>query len=285
MSGCEVIDIQGPVSLADEPLDRAPDLSSCPPGLRPALKLILSQLPVVYVFLVCTQTSTPHLLVVCGPACDRKLAGFEPLVELALLSCPLSFGLYSYASIRSLLSAGNPYYSVCCRVNNLIYMKQGFAIPPAGRGANMHMLASAARFEQGMGRSLAFYENAASFLSSGQLGMAAFSMHQTCEQSLRILALCVRGREIRSHSPTVLYRHARTFAALDGSFGAVPAEETRMLRLLEEAYSGARYDEAYTISESDAFRLFDLCGGLVSRCCEAFTLYIDNWLAKMQFEG
>ncbi|PST81885.1 hypothetical protein C7T94_16935 [Pedobacter yulinensis] len=285
MSGHEVICIEAPVPLTESLLADAPVLSLCPPALRPALRFIVSHLPVGYIFLACTQSAAPHLLVVCNPQCEHKLTELEPLVELALVSCPVSFTLHSYSTITNMLAQGHVYYSGCCRVNNLLYMKAGLAFPALSNGRYQQVLLAAGRFEQGIGKALSFYEHAASQLELPQRGLAAFCLHQACEQSFRILFLSLRGRELRSHSPRVLYRHAQTFAAFRGIFGNAPAEEQRLLSLLEEAYSGSRYDESYRIGHTDLLKLFDVVGLVIGRCCDTFSGFIDNALAGMRFES
>lgn len=113
--------------------------------------------------------------------------------------------------------------------------------------------------------------------------MAMFMLQQACELSYRSLLHVLRGKAVKSHSPTLLRKHLKRFAPeIIGVFSPVEEDELHYLQLLEEAYVSSRYHAHYHITSAIIAHLNERIGLLQQKAVQLFKLKMEVLAQKME---
>lgn len=109
-----------------------------------------------------------------------------------------------------------------------------------------------------------------------QYKLAAFMLHQTAEHSLLTLLQVTTGMRVNTHNLDRLIRYASMVSyKLQHIFPRNKDNEKRLFKLLQHAYSDARYKDDYSIhfQEVEALtkQVNELKEEVVSLCKGAFT--------------
>ena len=95
-------------------------------------------------------------------------------------------------------------------------------------------------------RALEFYAGAELYIIRKQFALAAFHLHQCAEQALTSIIFNKSGYRPSTHNIALLYRYAGWFEPeLIPLFSTEKDKE--LLQILQNAYTGSRYDKDYTI--------------------------------------
>ena len=229
--------------------------------LQPLLSFVTTIIPTEYIFCLSYKNGYVDLMVVVDKDCHRSFIEMEPLLEFAALGFPkISCTLHSLATLNDLLLGGRLYYLRVCRAENCLFQKaNAFPLPVFDKS----LLIAAEKmalpiFEEGIARALVFYKGASNYLRLGELNVAVFMLQQVCELAYRSLLHVLRGKEIKTHDLTVLRKHLhRYYPVIIGQFSDDEQEELRLLEILESAYIGARYNDAFFVSEQDVTTLHE----------------------------
>lgn len=131
-------------------------------------------------------------------------------------------------------------------------------------------------YAKGINKVQEFIAGAELYTVRKQYKMAAFMLHQATEQSLLALLQVTTGLRMNTHNLDRLIRYSSMVSyKLQHIFPQNKDNEKRLFKLLQHAYSDARYNDDYSIHfqevESLTKQVNDLKEEVASLCKEAFT--------------
>jgi HEPN domain-containing protein len=112
-----------------------------------------------------------------------------------------------------------------------------------------------------------FMQGADLFKSRKKNPLAAFHLHQACEQLYSGIIQYVTGLRIGSHNLMKLYRHSGNLVAgLMDIFPMHQEKEKTLFQLLQAAYTGARYTDNYFVSHNELNDLWKRITQILTLC-------------------
>lgn len=157
---------------------------------------------------------------------------------------------YAYYEIAK----GNLYFLNNCHEKDLVYKTDNNNLLKTYTDVEPSKLSEKIKnnFKRDMSRMKSFKKGIHYFKMQKNLAQSAFMMHQAFEQGYRILEGFVCGRvkishSIKNHQTYVL----KSLHKLDGAFQIESNSDNKLLDLLEDAYSSARYTNDYDITKNE----------------------------------
>ena len=234
-------------------------------ALKPLIQLIVSTLSPHRIYRlqfggsdITPEIYTELLIVVAG---DNIIpfGDLTPMFDLGCLKLQrVRCTLHSIARVRASVEQGEIFYSMHCTDKNLLYDDKKVAIPILTSKALQSMrLGANEKFLPYFERAVSFYQSA-EYLRENCFGaVIAFYLHQTIELSYRAILQSLNGYFKKTHCIRSLKSLARRCAPqLNAIFPDDTANEKRLLDLLENAYTEARYETGYSIDDTDLNTLF-----------------------------
>lgn len=166
---------------------------------------------------------------------------------------------YAYYEIAK----GNLYFLNNCHERDLVYKTDNDNLLKTYNDLEPNELTEKIknRFKRDMSRIKSFKKGVHYFKTQKSLAQSAFMVHQTFEQGYRILEGFICGRvkichSIKNHQTYVL----KSLGKLDGTFQIESDSDSKLLDLLEDAYSSARYTNDYDITMNEIEQLSQKLG-------------------------
>lgn len=131
-------------------------------------------------------------------------------------------------------------------------------------------------YAKGINKVQEFLAGAGLYTVRKQYGMAAFMLHQATEQALLTLLKVTTGLRVNTHNLDRLIRYGSMVSCrLPHIFPQNNDTDKRLFKLLQHAYSDARYNEDYSIHFRDLELLTKQVNGLkdevIKQCKKTFT--------------
>lgn len=200
------------------------------------------------------------LLIAISPKNDTPFLELQPILDMAYLKgWRVSCSLHSEGNIIDGLRNGHIFYSLQCIQGNLVYDNKAtdYPITPPEILEEMKRQ-SYLKFEQNFMKALDFSEGAAYLHENNGSRISAFMLHQGAELTYRGILQGLNGYDKKTHEIRLLKKLVRRCAPqLCNIFPDDSEEEKRILDVLENAYSHARYDNDFQIPEEDWTALFE----------------------------
>lgn len=182
-----------------------------------------------------------------------------PFVNSIVGNCPdYSCRVFTFSHMCNQAQEGNLYFLNNCHENDLVYRADnGNQIRAYPDGEPIKLYETIKKdFKRDMSRMKSFKKGFHYFQQQRKLPQSAFMAHQTFEQGYRILERFICGKvkichSIKNHQSYVL----KSLDKLEGTFDMESNDESRLLDLLEDAYSSARYTNNYDIGKQEVERL------------------------------
>ncbi|WP_339916942.1 hypothetical protein [Yeosuana marina] len=173
------------------------------------------------------------------------------------------YRVFTLGHSNSELQQGNLYFLNNCHEKDLVYKTandNSIWNYPMGEPTSL-VEKTKQDFKRDMSRMKSFKRGIQFFKAQRNLSQSAFMVHQTFEQGYRVLERFICGRikichSIKNHQTYVL----KSLNELESMFLVESDAETGLLDLLEEAYSSARYDHRYRITEKELDQLSQKLG-------------------------
>jgi len=166
---------------------------------------------------------------------------------------------YAYYEIAK----GNLYFLNNCHEMDLVYKTDNDNLLKTYNDLEPNELTEKIKnsFKRDMSRMKSFKKGVHYFKTQKNLSQSAFMMHQTFEQGYRILEGFICGRvkichSIKNHQTYVL----KSLNKFDGTFQIESDSDCKLLDLLEDAYSSARYTNNYNIGKQEIEQLSQKLG-------------------------
>jgi HEPN domain-containing protein len=122
------------------------------------------------------------------------------------------------------------------------------------------------------------YKGALYYREEKQFKLAAFTLHQTAEHSLMAIIRLVTGYRAGTHNLQRLLRYAHVFCGVSPYlFPGHQQQEKLLLKLLQDAYIGARYKESYQLTEAQYLLLEYAIETLLSNVQIAFETILSGY--------
>jgi HEPN domain-containing protein len=167
------------------------------------------------------------------------------------------FCVYTYSQIANEIKKGNIFISTACLTEDLVYDPENISVPSPEPTKITEILSYAiTQFDFGVGRSGSLKEGAAFYFAKQELSLSMFMLHQATELLQRGLLLSLTNQNLRSHSINEFNDKIRKCIPKLVFLEDDASEEKYLIEQLEYAYSSARYNIAYEVSEERIWQLF-----------------------------
>ncbi|NDV45386.1 MULTISPECIES: hypothetical protein [Flagellimonas] len=183
----------------------------------------------------------------------------RPVIDAIMKPYPdVVYSVFTTNYARKEAQEANLYFLNNCNRGSLVYKNcedNSLIIPPDLEPNKLYETAKR-EFKRDMARLKSYRKGASYFRELGNLPQSAFMLHQTFEQGYRILERFICGRikichSIKNHQSYVL----KMLDKLGGTFQMESDMDSKLLDLLEDAYSSARYTHSYTITKNELEQL------------------------------
>ena len=183
----------------------------------------------------------------------------RPVINSILKQYPdYTYRVFASSYAFSELSQGNLYFLNNCHKNDLVYETGNDNLPGNYLDSETKALYEKIKqnFKRDMSRLKSFKKGVHFFRTQKNLPQSAFMMHQAFEQGYRIIERFICGstkicHSIKNHQAYVL----KSLGKLEGIFHIESDTDSKLLDLLEDAYSSARYSNSYDISNQEIEQL------------------------------
>jgi HEPN domain-containing protein len=200
-------------------------------------------------------TATYDLLIIAGNTGTRSTHEWEHVIETRCIDfAPLTALVHTTAETMQAIEQGNPFFINAFSKGIMLYHsgKAKITVPHAWQRSEQDMEKQNSHWQRGYGSAGQFLEGAAFYSTANQYRHAAFMLHQCAEAACNSLIKLFTGYRTCTHNISRLLRLIENFTLrLTPIFPANTPEEKHLLALLVKAYSGARYQEAYTITKEE----------------------------------
>lgn len=244
------------------------------PPLRSILRTIISLVEVDQLFLLGSYETAPHydllLLLAQPPACFPTLQ--SQLTNACEKDGGVTLSLDNTLEIKKLLISGSLFFQRLLSSAAPIYESHKCTSVPVPAESPSLFMKAQNTFELYQGRAQAFLSAAHLAFQAGLFSQSLFLLHQASEQALQALLESLTGKRLSSHNLPYLLRLSRRFSPL---LFEVFAQEKRLLKTLQKAYVGARYDPAFCGSEEDTRALLLRVEELLLRLAQVFESYLN----------
>lgn len=203
------------------------------------------------------DTPTSNLFLALMPPGGRSMQEYESMVENSQPALPMMVMVKSVAQVNRLRQEGNPFFIKNCTADRLVY-DSGLVQLEEAPVLNDEQLwkKAAADFDRWFDKAAGFLSGAKGFMEMGQNSLAAFMLHQSAEHALTAVLLSATGYREATHNLQKLLQYATLYAPEIAEAFSFPPEEHSLFRLLQKAYTDARYRESYEISDEGLAVLF-----------------------------
>lgn len=203
---------------------------------------------------------TDLIIVLSDTMQEKPFSEYETLIEAGCMAdTNLQFSLLQSSHLNNILQEGHVFYSTFCTVKNLIWWQQQKETPQAPEEKLKALRQKAGEnFQNGFSRAAAFLKQVQFSKEQSNNNLTAFFLHQATELCCRALIASFLGIEKKTHSLHQLKKYSRRITpVVHQIFPETTTEEKRLLKLLDEAYLAARYENDFSITPDDLEILLD----------------------------
>jgi len=243
------------------------------------LELITSIIPIAYIFRCTPNASRISLIIVLDQHRYQATEETKDILQfLALSQINVELIYYSYGTLNDILQRGNLFFATYCRRINCIYQHtSNYDFIESSEITLAAMKSSStAILNNGLEKANNFFEGATAYIAMGKLHLAAFMLHQTCEQVLKLIIKLFNGTDFKSHQLALLQKNAGFYyPEIKSIFNAKENKELKWLELLQQAYVGARYDDNYKIELQHLTFLQEKIASMLNKISSRGLLFAD----------
>ena len=195
------------------------------------------------------------LLIIAGNTGTRSTHEWEHIIETRCIDfAPLTVLVHTVAETIQAIEQGHLFFINAFSKGIMLYNsgKAKISIPHAWQHSGKDMEKQNSHWQRGYSSAGQFLEGAEFFSTANQNRHAAFMLHQSAEAACNALIKLFTGYRTCTHNISRLLRLVENFTLrLTSIFPSNTHEEKHLLALLVKAYSGARYQEEYSITKEE----------------------------------
>lgn len=170
---------------------------------------------------------------------------------------PVNCLMMSFSNFNARLKAGHPFALKIFQANCVIYDDANSELNEPGKGHELEWQDVIAKDSE------SWYNTAIAFMRAAELHqlrleyrMSAFSLHQAAEQFFMAIIHSVTGLRMNTHNLDKMHRNCRAYSSeLAQLFPRSNEHEQYLFKLLQRAFTEARYKPEYKIKESELYVL------------------------------
>ena len=204
------------------------------------------------------QPLTDLLIVLPGSKQEKPFSQYETLIEAGCtIGTHLSFSLHHAGRVNAAVAEGHIFYSFLCTKDNLMYWneKKDWPVTTANRMQELSLIAYQ-QFQNNFSKAETFREYATLSMAQQDNKLTAFFLQQAAELCCRAILTSLTGRDKKTHSIEVLKKTCRRCTAVvDHAFPSHTEKDRQLLKILDDAYIAARYDDDFSPAANDLERL------------------------------
>jgi HEPN domain-containing protein len=153
---------------------------------------------------------------------------------------------------------GHIFYSLVCTQENLMYWSEEKEWPTTAEEKQKEIRQHTRdRFQINFSKAETFLQHATQCMLQQNNKLTAFFLQQAAELCCRAILISLSGRDKKTHSIAALKKSCRRCTGVvDQAFPADSEEEKRLLKILDDAYIAARYEDDFLPSVTDIEQLF-----------------------------
>ncbi|SFT07709.1 hypothetical protein SAMN04487906_2809 [Zhouia amylolytica] len=238
-----------------------------PKGLNEIIAKIVEEIEVEHIYLnrgTDRHAFTYRLNIITRVAQNDISEQIRPLLNSILQQYPdYCHRVFTFTYACNEIAQGNLYFINNCHESDLVYKANIDSLQMAYPNGEPSKLYENIKkdFKRDMSRMKSFKKGVHYFKAQKRLPQSAFMVHQTFEQGYRILERFICGKvkichSIKNHQTYVL----KTLSKLEGTFQIESNLDSKLLDLLDDAYSSARYTNSYDISKQEIEQLSQKLG-------------------------
>jgi HEPN domain-containing protein len=197
---------------------------------------------------------TDIMIVLPDTVQEKPFSEYETLMEAGcLLGTQLSFSLHHASRVTTAVKEGHVFYSLVCKEENLMYWSKEKEWPTTpGERLKEIMQKAWVQFQSNFSKAGTFLQHAAQSMVQENNKLTAFFLQQAAELCCRAILMSLTGRDKKTHSLAELNKSCRRCTAVvDQVFPCYTEEDKRQLKILDDAYIAARYDDDFSPSVTD----------------------------------
>ncbi|WP_316797935.1 hypothetical protein [Pedobacter frigidisoli] len=230
-------------------------------AVKKFVMLLVTVIPVSCIFRCRPAGQTIRLIVVLDKFKYQVIDETKRILSFITLDHPEVEILYqTYGLLNDHLTRGHAFFSRECGSSQCIYLKaEAHQLPETSEELiEEAMLNTEAYLNMIFARINDFMETATELIKSNKLTLAAFMLHQSCEQLYRLVGLVFWGKEIRSHQlPDLRKTVSFYFPEVRQIFHEKERKELQYLALLQSSYLGFRYEDDFSVELNDVVYMRD----------------------------
>lgn len=206
------------------------------------------------------QHPVTDLMIVLPDSMQNKpFSEYETLIEAGCsLGTQLSFSLHQASHVNTAVKEGHIFYSLVCTEENLMYWSEEKEWPSTPEEKQKEIRQHAwEQFQNNFSKAETFLYHATQCIQQQNNKLTAFFVQQAAELCCRAILISLTSRDKKTHSVAVLKKSCRRCTAVvDQAFPCQSEEDKRLLKILDDAYIAARYEDGFSPSETDIEQLF-----------------------------
>ncbi|HLP36751.1 HEPN domain-containing protein [Lacibacter sp.] len=200
------------------------------------------------------QPVTDLMIVLPDTMQEKPFSEYETLIEAGCsLGTQLSFSLQQASRVNTAVKEGHVFYSLVCTGENLMYWSEEKEWPTTpGERLKEIMQNARERFQTNFSKAQTFLHHATKCIEQQNNKLTAFFLQQAAELCCRAILISLTGRDKKTHSLAALKKTCRRCTAVvDQVFPCYTEEDKRLLKILDDAYIAARYEDDFSPSSTD----------------------------------
>jgi uncharacterized protein len=200
------------------------------------------------------QPVTDLMIVLPDSMQNKPFSEYETLIEAGCsLGTQLSFSLHQASHVNTAIKEGHIFYSLVCTEENLMYWSEEKEWPPTPEEKVKEIRQHAwEQFQNNFSKAEIFLQQATQCMLQQNNKLTAFFLQQAAELCCRAILISLTGRDKKTHSIAALKKTCRRCTAVvDQAFPNNTEEEKRLLKMLDDAYIAARYEDDFLPALTD----------------------------------
>lgn len=226
--------------------------------LTDLLKLLVQVIPIAYIFRCKDCNEQIRLIIITDQHQYQDSDKTKTLLNFVSMGrSNIHLAYFCYGTMFDFLQRGHIFFSVNCTSANCIFKKKDLIMLPARSDLLTKITEDALRvFNLEMEKVSSFFYGAEVYFKENKLNMAAFMLHQTCEQLYRLIILIFRRKDFKSHHLQLLRKEAAFYyPQIYNMFHIKETKELKWITLLQDSYLGVRYQDDYFIKPKNCIFL------------------------------
>ncbi|KRT14552.1 hypothetical protein ASU31_18570 [Pedobacter ginsenosidimutans] len=223
------------------------------------LKRITAAVPIQYVYLhniFFAGKAVQEMLIMVSFKHVRILNELTPVLNIVFNGqMEFTYRVFHVHEVEQALLAGSLFFYYATAAQNCLFSKSGSFLECGAPEFVADRVSSTYQHETSKANK--FLSGANFYFKHRNFEHCAFMLHQVFDLMYRAIEILVMGKDKKTHRISAHQLYVKAYVKPLSELFNDDEEEVSLLHLLDEAYLAVRYENNYTISETDVMRLFE----------------------------